>query len=228
MRRREHHRDQPRCAGRARAWVWRLRLRSQHLYPNDIKIAAHRRLMRNKATLDALTAGEDPRRIAEDWQDALKSFRDGACEVSSLLILRIVAADVAAACRGGGMRFRASGRRWSWMGVAALVAAIDAQLRRRRAPVHLDRKGERWAAATLRKMTLEEKIGQMIVVWAKVQFMNVGEPGISSNCATRWPSTTSAASALRTPTEGLATDSRASRWRPRRLPTGCKRIRSTR
>jgi len=30
--------------------------------------------MRNKATLDALMAGEDPRRIAEDWQDALENF----------------------------------------------------------------------------------------------------------------------------------------------------------
>jgi CubicO group peptidase (beta-lactamase class C family) len=46
----------------------------EHLYPNDFKIAGIDGLMRNKATLDALTAGEDPRRIAEDWQDALKSF----------------------------------------------------------------------------------------------------------------------------------------------------------
>jgi uncharacterized protein YbbC (DUF1343 family)/CubicO group peptidase (beta-lactamase class C family) len=45
-----------------------------HLYPNDFKIAGIDVLMRNKATLDALTAGEDPRRIAEDWQDALQSF----------------------------------------------------------------------------------------------------------------------------------------------------------
>jgi hypothetical protein len=30
--------------------------------------------MRNKATLDALSAGEDPRRTAEEWQDALMSF----------------------------------------------------------------------------------------------------------------------------------------------------------
>jgi beta-N-acetylhexosaminidase len=43
-------------------------------------------------------------------------------------------------------------------------------------PVHLDRKGERWAAATLRKMSLEEKIGQMIMVWARVQFLNVRSP----------------------------------------------------
>jgi uncharacterized protein YbbC (DUF1343 family)/CubicO group peptidase (beta-lactamase class C family) len=46
----------------------------QHLYPGDYKIAALDGLMRNKATLDALMAGEDPRRIAEDWQDALENF----------------------------------------------------------------------------------------------------------------------------------------------------------
>src|SRR5580692_10458291 len=44
------------------------------------------------------------------------------------------------------------------------------------APVHLDRKGERWASATLRKMTLEEKIGQMIMPWARIEFMNVQDP----------------------------------------------------
>jgi beta-N-acetylhexosaminidase len=43
-------------------------------------------------------------------------------------------------------------------------------------PVHLDRKGERWAAATLRKMSLEEKIGQMIMPWARIEFMNVDNP----------------------------------------------------
>jgi len=46
----------------------------EHLYPNDFKIAGIDGLMRNKATLDGLTAGDDPRRIAEDWRDALKSF----------------------------------------------------------------------------------------------------------------------------------------------------------
>jgi uncharacterized protein YbbC (DUF1343 family) len=45
-----------------------------HLYPNDFKISAVDGLMRNKVTLDALTAGDDPRRIAEDWQDALQKF----------------------------------------------------------------------------------------------------------------------------------------------------------
>jgi beta-N-acetylhexosaminidase len=43
-------------------------------------------------------------------------------------------------------------------------------------PVHPDRKGEKWAATTLRKMTLEEKIGQMIMVWARARFLNVDSP----------------------------------------------------
>jgi uncharacterized protein YbbC (DUF1343 family)/CubicO group peptidase (beta-lactamase class C family) len=46
-----------------------------HLYPDQYKLSALDGLMRNKATLDALAAGEDPRRIAEDWQDALESFK---------------------------------------------------------------------------------------------------------------------------------------------------------
>jgi uncharacterized protein YbbC (DUF1343 family)/CubicO group peptidase (beta-lactamase class C family) len=46
------------------------------LYPDQYKAAAVDGLMRNKATLDALTAGEDPRRIAEDWQDALEDFKN--------------------------------------------------------------------------------------------------------------------------------------------------------
>lgn len=44
------------------------------------------------------------------------------------------------------------------------------------AAVHLDRKGMRWAEKTLRKMSIEEKVGQMIMVWAKVQFFNADNP----------------------------------------------------
>ncbi len=46
-----------------------------HLYPDQYKLSALDGLVRNKATLDALAAGEDPRRIAEDWQDALERFK---------------------------------------------------------------------------------------------------------------------------------------------------------
>lgn len=46
----------------------------QKLYPTQFQIAKLDTLMVNKASLDALTAGEDPRRIAESWQDAIEQF----------------------------------------------------------------------------------------------------------------------------------------------------------
>jgi len=58
---------------------------------------------------------------------------------------------------------------------AALLAMI-AVAYSAAAPIHLDRKGDRWATATLRKMSLEEKIGQMIMPWARIEFMNTESP----------------------------------------------------
>jgi beta-N-acetylhexosaminidase len=43
-------------------------------------------------------------------------------------------------------------------------------------PIHLDRAGEKWAEKALRKMTIEQKVGQMLMPWARVQFMNVNSP----------------------------------------------------
>ena len=57
------------------SWASRLRRACCIFIRRDYKVAALDGLMRNKATLDALTASEDPRRIAEDWQDALKGFQ---------------------------------------------------------------------------------------------------------------------------------------------------------
>jgi len=45
-----------------------------HLYPAQFRVSEIDGLLRNRATLDALTKGEDPQRIAEDWQDAIASF----------------------------------------------------------------------------------------------------------------------------------------------------------
>lgn len=42
--------------------------------PNQFNLADMDGLLRNKATLDALAAGEDPRRIAENWQDSIDRF----------------------------------------------------------------------------------------------------------------------------------------------------------
>ena len=42
--------------------------------------------------------------------------------------------------------------------------------------VHLDRDGGKWAEKTLRKMSLEEKVGQLFMVWVRAQFLNVDSP----------------------------------------------------
>jgi beta-N-acetylhexosaminidase len=43
-------------------------------------------------------------------------------------------------------------------------------------PVQLDRDGEKWAQKTLKKLTLEEKIGQMFLAWSRAEFLNVNSP----------------------------------------------------
>lgn len=43
-------------------------------------------------------------------------------------------------------------------------------------PIHLDKDGEKWAQKTLKKMTLEQKVGQMFMIWARAEFLNVNSP----------------------------------------------------
>jgi uncharacterized protein YbbC (DUF1343 family) len=44
------------------------------LYPADFKIERMSELLVNQSVYDALVAGQDPRRIAQDWQDGLGKF----------------------------------------------------------------------------------------------------------------------------------------------------------
>ncbi|MFZ0799940.1 MAG: serine hydrolase [Terriglobales bacterium] len=44
------------------------------LYPNDFKLEKMADLLVNQAVFEAIGAGEDPRRIAEDWQERLDGF----------------------------------------------------------------------------------------------------------------------------------------------------------
>ena len=39
-------------------------------------------------------------------------------------------------------------------------------------PVHLDHDGEKWAEKTLRKMSVEEKVGQLFMIWTHAEFLN--------------------------------------------------------
>jgi uncharacterized protein YbbC (DUF1343 family) len=47
----------------------------QALYPGEYKIAGLDSLMVSKVSLNALVAGQDPRRIAEQWQDSVEQFQ---------------------------------------------------------------------------------------------------------------------------------------------------------
>jgi beta-N-acetylhexosaminidase len=40
-------------------------------------------------------------------------------------------------------------------------------------PIHLSHDGEKWAEKTLHKLTLEEKVGQVFMIWCRAGFLNV-------------------------------------------------------
>jgi len=43
-------------------------------------------------------------------------------------------------------------------------------------PIHLTHDGDKWAEKTLRKLTVEEKIGQVFMIWCRASFLNVENP----------------------------------------------------
>jgi len=43
-------------------------------------------------------------------------------------------------------------------------------------PIHLDRNGKKWAEKALRKMSTEDKVGQLFAIWVRVQFFNDADP----------------------------------------------------
>jgi beta-N-acetylhexosaminidase len=43
-------------------------------------------------------------------------------------------------------------------------------------PIHLDRDREKWAEKTLHKLSPEEKVGQLFMVWVRAEFLNVNDP----------------------------------------------------
>jgi beta-N-acetylhexosaminidase len=61
---------------------------------------------------------------------------------------------------------------------ATLCLARDKSKERylRPGPVHLDKAGRKWADKTLRKMSLEDKVGQLFAIWVRVQFLNDADP----------------------------------------------------
>jgi beta-N-acetylhexosaminidase len=57
-----------------------------------------------------------------------------------------------------------------------LISPAFAKSKYQPLPVHLDHEGEKWAEKTLHKMSVEEKVGQLFMIWTRAQFMNVNSP----------------------------------------------------
>jgi beta-N-acetylhexosaminidase len=57
-----------------------------------------------------------------------------------------------------------------------IAILASAKTRYQPLPVHLDHDGEKWAEKTLRKMSLEEKVGQLFMIWTRAEFLNVNSP----------------------------------------------------
>src|ERR1700726_2277989 len=55
-------------------------------------------------------------------------------------------------------------------------SARDKDKFQRSGPIHLTPAGEKWAEKTLHKLTLEEKIGQVFMIWCRASFLNVENP----------------------------------------------------
>jgi beta-N-acetylhexosaminidase len=58
-----------------------------------------------------------------------------------------------------------------------LTSALFGKQRYSRAqPIRLDGGGQKWAEKTLHKLSLEEKVGQLFIIWVRAEFLNVNSP----------------------------------------------------
>lgn len=67
--------------------------------------------------------------------------------------------------------------------LAVLLAAVSIaapsfakEKHQRIAPIRQTREGDRWAEKTLKKLSLEEKVGQVFMIWCRARFLNLESP----------------------------------------------------
>ncbi|HWY21059.1 MAG TPA: glycoside hydrolase family 3 N-terminal domain-containing protein [Candidatus Acidoferrum sp.] len=60
--------------------------------------------------------------------------------------------------------------------VTLSTAASAKDKYQRPGPIHTTPAGEKWAEKTLHKLTLEEKVGQVFMIWCRASFLNVENP----------------------------------------------------
>jgi beta-N-acetylhexosaminidase len=59
---------------------------------------------------------------------------------------------------------------------SAFARNKDKDKYQRPGPIHETHSGDKWAEKTLKKLTLEEKIGQVFMIWCRASFLNVENP----------------------------------------------------
>ena len=62
------------------------------------------------------------------------------------------------------------------LALSLAASAKDKDKYQHPAPIHQTRDGDKWAEKTLRKLTVEEKIGQVFMIWCRASFLNVENP----------------------------------------------------
>ena len=60
--------------------------------------------------------------------------------------------------------------------VSASVPGLAKEKYQHPGPIYLDHGGEKWAQKTLKKLSLDEKVGQLFMVWVRAEFLNVNSP----------------------------------------------------
>jgi beta-N-acetylhexosaminidase len=62
------------------------------------------------------------------------------------------------------------------LALTAAATAKDKDKFQRPGPIHSTSAGDKWAEKTLRKLTVEEKVGQVFMIWCRAGFLNVENP----------------------------------------------------
>ena len=62
--------------------------------------------------------------------------------------------------------------------VSLLTSAASKEKYQRPGPIRLDHDGEKWAQKTLRKMSAEEKVGQLFMIWVRARFYSLNDPDL--------------------------------------------------
>jgi beta-N-acetylhexosaminidase len=62
------------------------------------------------------------------------------------------------------------------LALSLIAISASAKTKYQPMPTRLDHGGQKWAEKILRRMSLEEKVGQLFMIWTRAEFLNVNSP----------------------------------------------------